>query len=138
MAARTRHDPPSRPADGYLPLDQITGQDPSRHYVFANPNDEETGLQSYLARGYVVETHRPDGPRSRVSGQVAEGAEIRSRGQVLVSRPWDEVNADNAPRLEHVNYQERRLLKDGGVDKLRGQGWNTKVVSSTTTYEERA
>lgn len=137
MPARKRHDPPSLPADGYQPWDQLRNTDPDRHYCYVNPNDEATGLANYLAMGYEVERKRAGGPVSAVGKQNTEGSEIAVRGQVLVSIPKAERISMNAGRVADVSVNERRLLKDGGMDRLRGQGVEVKVDVSAP-YEERA
>lgn len=122
MAGRKRHDPVSRDVDGRVSYETILNKDPERHYALVNPNDE-TGLNYYLARGYEVEIKRPDGPRPTLSKVVADGDEHRPGGQVLVSRPMVEHEAEYA-RLSSISAQiERKILKDENLqDGLRGRG----------------
>ena len=119
-AGRKRSDPKSRPADGRRAYDEVDRKDPNRHYVFANPNDEMTGVDSYLAQGYEVENKRPDGPKARVGKTT--GDTVVSNGMVLVSRPMSDHEAEVADGQARADQMDRRILKDGHIeDGLRGQ-----------------
>lgn len=122
MAARKRHDPPSTAADGYRPFDRLQGFDPNRHYVYANPNDEQTGVDFYLSLGYELERYRPDGPRP-IGGKDAKDGEIITRlGQHLVSCPMEDRTATYAAEQAEADRFDRRVLKDGNIDDpMRGR-----------------
>lgn len=123
MPARKRIDPTSRPADGRRPADRISGADPTRHYVFANPNDEETGVAAYEAMGYEVEKVRAGGPRSAVGKTVTEGGNVTSKGQILMSCPMEDKEARDADGQAIATGWEKRILRDGNVDDgFRGRG----------------
>lgn len=137
MAARKRHDPTSRPADGRRAADVLRNADPTRHYVFANPNDLECGVQSYLddeEMEYRVETATADGVRPSVGRTVSEGGQVTSKGQVLLSCPLvNKVERDQRMGAT-ADAMERRILRDGHVDDaFRGQGRGRIAVDASET-----
>ena len=135
MAARKRHDPPSTPADGRRVLDQLSGADPDRHYVVANPNDEATGVEMYKALGYEFERKRADGPRWAGGGGASEGEvmtrlggmlmSISAAGRAEIEEPWKQAN----------DGFDRQVLKGGHLsnDHLRGG----MALRPATEAEER-
>lgn len=129
MAGRKRHDPISRPADGYRPIDRVKNLDPNRHYVLTNPNDEEVGTPFYTdVLGYEVETVRADGPRAAIGRTVKEGSAVTSLGLVLVSCPKEEKDARDAKGWAMSDAIDRRILKSGNIeDGLRGRGFAVGV-----------
>lgn len=136
---RKRHDPPSRPADGYRPLDLIRNRDPGRHYVFANPNDEETGVNAYLAQGYQLERKRPDGPRLVGGDGVSEGDVITRMGAQLVSIDMSERKAAEQEVFATADAFDRRVLKTGNIeDPMRGRrnGASIGVDRSETEWSQ--
>lgn len=142
MAARKRIDPPSTPADGYRQLDRVDGRDPNRVYVFANPNDPETGVEAYKAEGYEVERSRPDGPRLFAGNGVATGSEITRKGQILMSAPRQVKEALQVAAWAEADGYDRAILAhgnvEGGADPMRGEArYRTRVVSEQTVEEER-
>jgi len=102
----------------------LDNPDPSRAYIFTNPNDAETGTEYYKALpGARVETLSADGPRLRGGGGISEGAAITRMGQVLVSYPLeykqDEQRAVEAKALAF----DRAVIKTGTIkDHMRGGG----------------
>lgn len=122
-AARKRHDPPSREADGRTQWDEIINKDPNRHYALVDPNDRFSGLNRYLMRGYTIEERRPDGPK--VAGEwqpQGDGREVRSGDLVLVSRPMSVHEAELKALSKPSEDVERRILKEEGVlDSFHGQ-----------------
>lgn len=135
MAARKRHDPPSRPTSGFRQYDKITNLDTeNRDYVLVNPNDEECGLPFYLSLGYELERERPDGPKSVVKSS-REGGSVTSGGLVLVSCPIEERRARDAAGAQLADAWDRRMLKDGNIagDGFRGQGGISVGVDSRET-----
>jgi hypothetical protein len=130
MAGRKRHDPVSRPADGFRPIDRVKNLDPSRHYVLTNPNDEETGTPFYTdILGYEVEHVRTGGPRAAIGKVVTEGNAVTSMGQILVSCPKEEKEARDAQGWAHADTMDRRILRDGNIDGdgMRGRGFAVGV-----------
>jgi len=128
MAARKRIDPKSRPADGRRNYDGVINADPSRKYVWVNPNDEATGVSAYEGMGYVLERKREGGPRAAVGKAVAEGEVVTSMGQYLMSCPLEDFEAETAAGQLRADALDRRILKDGGIeDGLRGQGFRMGV-----------
>jgi hypothetical protein len=122
MAARKRIDPPSTSADGWQPLDRVEQQDPDRVYVFANPNDPETGVDSYRNDGYVIERKRADGPSLFGCADVAEGEVLTRRGQYLMSAPRT-VKVDKDREVwSTAKAFDQRTLKTGNLDPMRGMG----------------
>lgn len=141
MPARKRHDPTSRPADGRRSSDRLIGADPTRHYVYANPNDVETGVECYQALGYEIERYRKDGPRPAVGKTLSEGSQVTSKGQVLMSCPIeakqerDEFGDGNGGMGQsYIDGIDRRILKEGNVpDGFRGRGRMRVNVDPATT-----
>ena len=135
MGRRKRIDPVSRPADGRSAMDIVLNRDPERHYVYANPNDDDTGVEAYLGMGYEVETARPDGPRSAVRRTLAEGKAVTVRSQILMSRPLDEHLVEYHEGQAKADMMDRRILKDDIVeqDGLRGQNVRLGVDRANTS-----
>lgn len=129
MARRPRLDPPSRAADGFRELDIVDRRDPTRAYVFTNPNDLECGTQFYLSiPGAQIELKRPDGPRLRGGDGVAEGGAITRMGQILVSYPLAYKAAVDAETKAAADAFDARTIETGNInDPLRGMG-STRVV----------
>ena len=137
--ARKRVDPQSRPVSGIRPWDQISNRDPDRHYVWANPNDDSTGVSYYAGIGYEVETFRKDGPQPKVTRTLKDGAEITCMGQVLMSCPMEYRLAIEAEGAMQADAMERRIVAPGGIDGLRGLSRDMKVVNETSeSYETGA
>lgn len=142
MGRRKRIDPVSRPADGRSRQDIVLNRDPNRHYVYANPNDDDTGVEMYKGLGYEVETTRPDGPRSAVGRTLSEGEAVTVRSQILMSRSLDEHMVDYLDGQAKADMMDRRILKDDIVeqDGLRGQnvrlGIDRAVTSAPVTEFE--
>lgn len=134
MAGRKRHDPVSRPADGFRGWDRVKNLDPNRHYVLTNPNDDDTGTAYYVgALGYEIEHERPGGPKSAVGRTVKEGDAVTAGGQVLVSCPLEEKRARDAQGWAFADAMDRRILRDGNIeDGLRGRGYTMGVHRSET------
>lgn len=121
MAARKRIDPPSTAADGYQPLDQVDRRDPGRVYVFANPNDIDTGVEAYKAEGYSVELKRTDGPRLRIGYDVLNDDEALScKGQVLMSAPRQVKRDKDSEAWSAAKRFDQATLKTGNLDPMRG------------------
>lgn len=125
-----RIDPPSRPVDGsVLSAVRTTNADPERQYVWANPNDEWTGVAAMVQRGYVVETKRKDGPRL-VGGETAsDGSAMTSFGQILMSRPIAMMYADQEHARRGAFARRQAMGRPGGVDQVRGDGGSLAQVS---------
>lgn len=121
--ARKRVDPKSQPADGFRAWDRFHNLDEDRKYVCANPNDEMSGVEMYLALGYEIELKRPGGPRPFIGKTVADGQAVTVNGQVLMSKPLDAFEAEEVrPGQARADALDRRILKDGNIeDGLRGQ-----------------
>lgn len=138
MPARTRHDPPSRPADGRRRYDILKNRDPRRHYVVANPNEETTGVAHYLMLGYVVETSRPGGPHFVGGDGVSEGGAVTRLGGVLMSCPIELREELVAQVQDEADNFDRRALKSGNIDDpMRGRsvkGMRTAVDHSETEW----
>lgn len=132
--ARKRIDPVSRPADGRRADDHLRNADPNRHYVFANPNDEGTGVESYLSQGYEIEKRRPDGPRPLAGKTVGDGEAITVRGQILMSRPLDVHEAELAQGQAIADSWDRRIRKSGGLEgDARGPGFRIGIDRPNTS-----
>ena len=111
MAARKRIDPTSRPADGFRPIDVLRNADPNRHYVFANPNDDFTGVEYYSNLGYDVEKKRADGPKPAIGKTVGDGEAITVHGQILMSCPKELFSDRSGAGQEIADALERRIRR---------------------------
>lgn len=82
-----RIDPDPRPIDGDVG-GRIVNARPDRVYVWANPNDPDTGLQHMLEMGFEIEKVSSAKDAVRIEGGYGSsesGGNITRRGQILVS-----------------------------------------------------
>jgi hypothetical protein len=125
MAARKRHDPPSRPAE-HVGYDQVGNLDPNRHYVFADPNDPYCGMQAYEAKGYIVEKATSEGPVA-LRGRTKDG-QVTSLGSVLMSCPIEQKQEEDERAANYAKAIDSRILKEAGLDGFRGgRGFTTRA-----------
>lgn len=134
MAARKRIDPVSTPANGaHHGENRLSNLDPSKHYVWVDPNSD-TGLPEYLGNGYQEVLAGADAPK--LKGSRANSGEVMSwKGQVLVQKDGDEVNAERMQEQAKLDQLDARMLKSGALDDpMRGQV-RLKVDPNAGTYE---
>ena len=128
-AAGERHDPPSRDPDFAVRAAQglVKRGDSRRKYVLVSGKGK---VDMYEERGYQVETVRDDGPYvGSLARRGAPGTEIQYRDAVLMSADklaYESIRQDGDPQLgdlgqRHYDPIERRMVKGGGVDAMRGQ-----------------
>lgn len=97
----------------------IRHQDPTRVYCLANPNDTYCGVGALLEQGWVIETHRKDGPK--ISGVTAsDGSEIAFRDQKLMSRPRAMHEEYERQKLAVADRRSLAIGQPGGADPFRG------------------
>lgn len=112
---------PSRPTDGDLKRDQLRSQDKDRDYIYADPRQEQYGVNDYLAKGYEVERRRAGGVRPIIeSSDATDGAEIKQLGCVLMSRPKEIGKREFQAQQDYADGIDQQILKPGGIDGLRG------------------
>ncbi len=127
--AGERVDPPSREVDFAVRAsrDMVRGKDPRRKYVIAHGRD---ALNRYEMRGYQVEHQTADGPYVGAKRRAdRNGTEITHMDGVLMSVARDEyeqIRQHGDPNLgdmgqKHYDDIERRIVRGGGVDPMRGQ-----------------
>ena len=116
MAARTRHDPPSRSADGFRRLEDVLNKDPNRFYIFADPNNEDTGVSHYEALGYEVERKRADGPKLIGGLGVSEGDALTRSGQVLMSCPLAAREEAESFAAAKAQAFDDRIRRNGNLE----------------------
>lgn len=127
---------PKRRIDPENMSGNVSGKDPGRKYVLANPNDAETGCDYYLSIGYDFEEPRDGGPR--VIGGSTKDNRITFRGHVLMSVPlqrWEEIQEfgpDGRSGLALASELERKIVKPGGVDGVRGMAGVFDVSNETS------
>ena len=141
MARTTKRiDPPARSADGTLPYDQLIDADPRMHYVYANPNDEATGVPFYEARGYEPVLYSRDGVKSALGRRAKEGQAITMLGQVLMARPIEEHEAEVARGQLRADAIDRAITAsgnlEGGSERNVRLGVDRSVTSGPTTELE--
>lgn len=121
MAARRRIDPSPRPIER-PPLDLVLNRDPKRHYVGVDPRSAEWGLDRYTQMlGYEMEAVRPGGPRFAFGRKLDDGQPVTNGyGLVLVSCPIEQQQAEFEAGQAQVSAVEKKIVKPGGVDALRG------------------
>lgn len=137
-AARRRVDPKSRPPDGARPWDKLVNADPGRHYVYVDPSSQMYGVEFYESIGYEQEVRREGGVRPAVGNTRGDGSVITVMHQVLMSCPI-EVKTDlerygvgGSGGQDRIDKIEKRILKPGGIDGLRGMHGYFEVVDETS------
>ena len=117
----SRIDPPSRPVDGAVTdISRIRNLDPKRHYILANPNDPWCGVQEMVRLGYVIETHRKDGPRV-IGGETSKDGDVVTQfGQYLMSIPMEIHRQREAAKQGVADMRSNAIGQPGGVDQVRG------------------
>lgn len=122
-----RKDPQSRHIDGGANWTKLRGRDPSLHYVLAYEGDQDTGAQYYADMGYKEVEYDEEGVQFG-AGRVenVKGASMRMKGHVLMALPkadHDEIvqyGDDGQTGQEMADEIDKKILKKGGVDSLRG------------------
>jgi hypothetical protein len=118
---KTRANIPSRPTDGDLKRDQLLGKDKDFDYLYADPRQEQYGVQDYIAKGFEVVKRRAGGVRPLIeSPDSTEGAEIKQLGCVLMSRPKAIGQGEFQSQQDYADAIDRQILKPGGIDGMRG------------------
>lgn len=137
LPKRPRIDPPAGTTAGYRPLDAVRGKDPSKHYVWVNPNDPITGLPMYESMGYVPEHYSKDGPRP-VVGTYKEGQPITCMGgPVLMSAPIEQFEEAQQAAWGHADMIAKRI-KDPTRDKdFNGYRGDETYSLHASVQEER-
>lgn len=116
-----RHDPPSRPVDGaFTEQAKIRNTDPERVYCLANPNDFDTGVAEMQRLGWVIETHRKDGPRVMGGETAKDGDTLTLGGQLLMSRSRAAQEAYEKEKAAVAALRSASIGQRGGVDGLVG------------------
>jgi hypothetical protein len=104
----------------------VINGDPERSYVLVHRN--ESAIGQYEMRGYRREVKTAGGPRIAMqSRDTQDGDFVTAMGHVLMSiekAELAEIRANGGPLSgmgeKHWDAIEKRLLKPGGVDDLRG------------------
>ena len=135
---KRRVDPkPRRAPDGVLPLDKLRGADPKKHYVYVSKAAREMGPDYYESIGYAVERAVEGGVRSAAGKIVGEGAVIEVMGCVLMSisledrEKIEQFGIDGVSGQRHIDDIEKKIVKPGGVDGLRGMHGAFEVLNET-------
>lgn len=137
IPGKLRQDPAPRSADGSQPWDKFRGLSPERTYVCVNPNDEMFGCSYYEGLGYEIERKREGGPKSLVGKTVGDGDAVTVMGQVLMSCPNEVAEqifrhgVGGGGGQDYIDRVEKKILKPGGVDGLRGMDGYTTVLNET-------
>lgn len=136
MAARKRVDPKSVPTNGSVNPERLQRRNPERHYVWVNPNDDDGGVEGYLANGYELERRTEDGviaPR----GAAKDDGVWTFKGQKLMSCPLEDEEARRADGQAISDRIDQRILRDGQIeDGMRGRGYRLGVDKSQTSAPE--
>lgn len=132
--ARKRIDPKSTAPDGGAANpERLLKRDPSRYYVWVNPNDDDTGCQSYLADGFRME-EKVEGGVIAPRGSTKDDNVWTLKGQKLMSCPLEERQDRDSAGQAVSDSVDRRILKQGNIeDGLRGRGYRLGVDGSQTT-----
>jgi hypothetical protein len=116
-----RFDPPSRPVDGDITQQAVLkNTDPSRVYCQANPLDAYSGVRFLQTQGWVVETHRKDGPRIVGGLTVKDGDYLAIHDQVIMSRPRELEEQYERHKAALADGRSLAIGQRGGVDPFRG------------------
>ncbi|MSX03199.1 MAG: hypothetical protein F2813_08600 [Actinobacteria bacterium] len=131
-----RIDPPSRPVDGDInDQAEIRNRDPSRVYCKANPNDYHTGVPAMERLGWIVETHRKDGPKVLGGQRAADGAALTIAGDVVMSRSREAQAAYEASKHGMADLRSTAIGQRGGIDGVRGD--NGRLATHAEDAAER-
>ena len=97
----------------------VKNQDPSRAYVFANPNDHLFGLARHIDDGWTKVNAARDKERA-YAGRVEENGDVSFEGQILLWIDKDEQQAmlDDAQAI--VKAREAKAKRPGGIDSVVG------------------
>lgn len=94
--------------------------DPHRVYCLANPNDFYCGVSALKGQGWVLESHRKDGPRV-MGGETAKDGDILAIGdQLLMSRPRAMHDEYEREKLGVADRRSTAIGQPGGADPFRG------------------
>lgn len=116
-----RHDPPSRPVDGDINEQaELINKDPNRVYCKASPNDYYTGVPALMRLGWVVETHRKDGPRVIGGMTSKDGDALTIAGDYVMSRSREAQEAYERSKNKMADMRSAAIGQRGGVDGVRG------------------
>lgn len=133
-----RRDPPTRTPDGARPWDKLKNPDPEMHYVYANPSDDLMGVSYYESLGYTQVIKTEGGVRSVMDTKGDSDGVVTSLHCVLMQIPKALKAELDAPGQAHADELEKRIIKKGGIDGLRGQGGFLQVQNETSkSYYER-
>lgn len=120
-AKRKRIDPVLESYDADEDIGLVVNKDPGRHYVWAYKVGNAIG--QYEAKGYDIETHRPDGPRAKMTPKkrIVDDAPVEWNDNVLMSCPLEVYEEIVARGQRKTDRMEAALIsQDGPSDPSRG------------------
>ena len=111
--AETRTDPKPRLPDAQLGM--LLNADPSRKYVWANPNDM-SGVPQYEAEGFRIELYVKGGVRPQITSRKIEvGGSMYCYDQVLMScdmEAWQD--REKSRQKATVMEWEKKIRRNSG------------------------
>ena len=128
-AAGERVDPPRRDVDFAVRATAgivVKNRDPRRKYVLVSGKEK---ISMYEERGYEAVLHTTDGAYLGSKRTGTPGTEIMHRDAMLMSIDrlrYEQIRLEGDPQLGDLGQRyydpiEKRIVKGGGVDPMRGQ-----------------
>lgn len=93
--------------------------DPTRVYCLADPNND-TGVRAQRTEGWLVETHRKDGPRIIGGDTAKDGDALAINDQVVMSRPRAMQEEYERQKLATADRRSVSIGQKGGLDPFVG------------------
>lgn len=134
-----RSDPRPRRIDMIGIGPDVRKKDPDKHYVCANPADQQSGQAHYQRLGYTPVIYREGGVYIANALAVDEGQEITWKGEVLMECPLEEFEyrmehgdgiaggmALHRERMRQVNAPDIRGSSDARAANGYGQGTSSE------------
>ncbi len=139
MSAATpvRKDPKPRVFNGEIRGTKLLNKDPTKHYVFVNPADQDS-FGYYEAMGYVPEEASETGVRLAASaGQQRKGEKITYQGQILMSvalerrQEIEKYGPEGDCGSEWANAMEARIVDKGRMERDLMRGFDSRYTRSS-------
>lgn len=124
---------------GLRRYDELVNKEKGKDYCYVNPSDAYFGVDYYKSIGYEIERPTADGVRPLLGQGKSDGEAITQLGQVLMSRPKEIGKEEFEMGQQVADSLDKKMIRTGGVDGLRGMVRGQSVENETTPseYERR-